>query len=144
MLGLNGRLDTLQAAILLAKLGIFDDEVEARSRIGARYTRLFAGAVSTQVIDAANTSVFAQYTVEVDERERVIRRLGDAGIPTAVHYPSPLHMQPAFASLGHGAGSFPHAERAAKRVLSLPMHPYLTDADQDRVVAALIAAVRDV
>ncbi len=145
LIGVNGRLDTLQAAVLLAKLPSFADEVAARGRIGARYAERIAqsGArCAVPALDAGNTSVYAQYTVEVDERERVQAALKDAGIPTAVHYPRPLHLQPAFADCGLGPGSFPVAEAAAERVMSLPMHPFLDTATQDRIVEALAQACR--
>jgi UDP-2-acetamido-2-deoxy-ribo-hexuluronate aminotransferase len=150
-LGLNGRLDTLQAAVLLAKLEIFDDEVEARMRIGARYSEMIASAfndqpdparrVTTPLLAPGCTSVYAQYTIEVANREKVEQSLKAQGIPTAVHYPVPLHLQPVFADLGLGTGAFPVAEAAGRRVLSLPMHPYLTEDQQARIVQALRAAV---
>ena len=150
-LGINGRLDTLQAAILLAKMEIFEDEVQARSRLGARYTELlheaFAGQqiIGTPVIEAHNLSVYAQYTIEVphenDGRARFERRMKEQGIPTAVHYPLSLHQQPVFAGLAYKEGDFPVAELMAQRVVSLPMHPYLTDAQQQQVVAAVRNAV---
>jgi len=147
-LGLNGRLDTLQAAVLLAKMEIFEDEVAARVRLGARYTELIVeafGMDSTRVrapfIEPHNTSVYAQYTVEVEGREFVETRMKAQGVPTAVHYPLPLHLQPVFAHLGQGEGSFPVSEAAARRVISLPMHPYLSDADQVKVVSALKVSV---
>ena len=146
LLGVNGRLDTLQAAILLAKFDTFAAEVTARERLGAAYSARFAAAgdkFTTPFIEAHNTSVYAQYTVQVDKRDAVIEKLTAAGIPTAVHYPVPLHLQPVFANMGLGArGSFPIAERAAERVMSLPMHPFLTDAELDTVVAAVVAAVK--
>jgi UDP-2-acetamido-2-deoxy-ribo-hexuluronate aminotransferase len=150
-LGINGRLDTLQAAVLLAKLEIFDDEVAARARLGARYSALIEEAfadvsdpqrrVSVPYIAEDCTSVFAQYTVEVPHRSRVEAAMKERGIPTAVHYPVPLHRQPVFAALNQGSGAFPMAEAAAARVLSLPMHPYLTEPQQVQVVDALKAAV---
>jgi UDP-2-acetamido-2-deoxy-ribo-hexuluronate aminotransferase len=143
VIGTNGRLDTLQAAVLLGKLDTFADEVTARERLGARYSALIAErcpAVVAPYVEPHNTSVYAQYTVQVDARERVIEALREHGIPTAVHYPVPLHRQPAFAGLGLSAGTFPVAEAAAARVMSLPMHPFLADGDQARVVAALAAA----
>jgi len=127
ILGINGRMDTLQAAVLLAKLEVFADEVEARAWIAARYGELLRDAVKTPYIEPHNTSVFAQYTVQVDNRDAVQKTLQEEGIPTAIHYPIPLHLQPVFAGLNLPTGSFPFAERAARRVLSLPMHPYLTD-----------------
>lgn len=147
-LGLNGRLDSLQAAVLLAKMEIFPEEVEARNRVGARYAELITeafgagpGRLRSPYVESFNTSVFAQYTVEVDRRETVEARLKAAGVPTAVHYPLPLHLQPVFANLGLREGSFPVSEAAARRVISLPMHPYLTDEQQRTVVSALKAAV---
>jgi UDP-2-acetamido-2-deoxy-ribo-hexuluronate aminotransferase len=140
IIGINGRIDTLQAAVLLAKFDCFPNEVKARAQAGARYDRLLAGAVVTPYVEPHNTSVYAQYTVQVDDREKVQAELKQKGVPTAVHYPVPLHLQPAFAGLGHREGDFPVAEAAAKRVLSLPMHPYLTAAEQQSVADALIAA----
>lgn len=149
-LGINGRLDTLQAAILLSKLDIFDDEVAARARLGARYTALIEEAfasvpeeqrVTTPFIAPDCTSVYAQYTVEVPNRAQVEERMKAQGIPTAVHYPVPLHVQPVFADANQAAGSFPVAEAAAARVISLPMHPYLSEDQQQQVVAALKTAV---
>lgn len=140
-IGLNGRLDTLQAAILLVKLSVFDAEVEARSRIGARYSQALQDVVRTPHIAEGNTSVYAQYTVEVDARDDFCKSLQDAGIPSAVHYPFPLHLQPAFAALGKKSGSYPVAEAAAARVVSLPMHADLDQAQQDQVIAAVRQAL---
>jgi UDP-2-acetamido-2-deoxy-ribo-hexuluronate aminotransferase len=123
-LGVNGRLDTLQAAVLMAKMEIFDEEVTARARIGARYSELLQGSVVTPYISPDNTSVYAQYTVQVENRDDVQKKLREYGIPTAVHYPVPLHLQPVFAEL---KDSFLVSEAASERVISLPMHPYLTD-----------------
>jgi len=142
LIGINGRLDTLQAAVLLAKLEVLDDELAARARIGKRYSELLAGVASRlPTIEVHNTSVYAQYTIEAEGRADVQARLKEQGIPTAVHYPVPLHLQPAFAGLALGEGTFPKSEAAARRVLSLPMHPFLDEAQQDRVVAAVKGAV---
>ncbi|GFE81997.1 aminotransferase DegT [Steroidobacter agaridevorans] len=151
-LGINGRLDTLQAAVLLAKMEIFPDEVEARIRIGARYSQLIneafaketdpARKVVTPYIAPDCTSVYAQYTVEVADRAKVEQGMKARGVPTAVHYPVPLHLQPVFANLGQGVGSFPISESVGNRVISLPMHPYLTEAHQAQVVAALKESVQ--
>lgn len=145
-LGINGRLDTLQAAVLLAKLDIFDDEVAARARIGARYTQMIGAAIPNVVtpqLAEGYSSVYAQYTVEVPNRAKVEAAMKARNIPTAVHYPIPLHLQPVFANLNYRQGDFPVAERAGDRVLSLPMHPYLSEADQDSVVQALRAVVEE-
>jgi UDP-2-acetamido-2-deoxy-ribo-hexuluronate aminotransferase len=145
-IGLNARMDSIQAAVLLAKLESFDEEVEARDRIGKRYTGLieerFAGVesgarVTLPYIEPWNRSVYAQYTVQVAERDGVQATLAEHGIPTAVHYPVPLHLQPAFEYLGKPEGSFPIAESVAARVMSLPMHPNLTEAQLRKIVAAL-------
>ena len=150
-LGINGRFDTLQAAVLLTKMDIFDEEVEARARIGARYSELIqdafsrvsdpAAKVGTPFLAPECTSVYAQYTVEVANRPGVETGMKTRGIPTAVHYPVPLHLQPVFSNLGQGTGAFPVAEAAAARVISLPMHPYLTEDQQVKVVQALKEAV---
>jgi UDP-2-acetamido-2-deoxy-ribo-hexuluronate aminotransferase len=142
-IGMNGRLDTLQAAVLLAKLQIFAAEVEARARIGARYTeKLGTAGIRVPRIAEGNTSVYAQYTIEVDDRDAVVKRVQAAGIPTAIHYPTPLHRQPAYVErVSVPEGGLPHAERASQRVFSLPMHPYLDEAEQDQVIAAVIAAI---
>ena len=146
-IGINGRLDSIQAAVLLAKLPVFEEEESpARETIGNRYTALIEDAfanveaerrVTTPYVEKHNVSVYAQYTVEVPDRERVRAALGERGIPTAVHYPVPLHLQPAFAFLSEPEGSFPVAEAAAERVMSLPMHPYLTEEQQREIVDAL-------
>jgi UDP-2-acetamido-2-deoxy-ribo-hexuluronate aminotransferase len=143
VIGVNGRMDTIQCAVLLGKLPSFPDEVRARGELGARYTTLLQEAserIVTPYIEGYNSSVYAQYTVQVDDREVVQKKLQDVGIPTAVHYPVPLHLQPAFSSLGLGEGSFPVSEAAAKRVMSLPMHPFLDAGTQEQVVQAVAAA----
>jgi UDP-2-acetamido-2-deoxy-ribo-hexuluronate aminotransferase len=140
IIGLNGRLDTLQAAILIAKLEVFDREVEARQRVASRYESALSTVVRTPQVLPGNTSVYAQYTIEVDDRDGFVAALKQDGIPTAVHYPIPLNLQPAFADLQQGPGSFPNAEAAARRVVSLPMHPYLSDADQRVICERVLAA----
>ncbi len=137
-IGINGRLDTLQAAILLAKLDRFNWEVEQRQKIGARYTEQLSGNVSivTPYIEPKNTSVFAQYSILVNNRDDVVKRLNDQGIPTAIHYPLPLNRQPGYKALS-GSGKTPISDDIALRVMSLPMGPDLTTADQDRIVEVL-------
>ena len=141
VLGINGRLDTLQAAVLLAKLEIFDEEVADRARLGARYSELLAGSVVTPTVLPGNSSVYAQYTVQVPNRDSIQQRLQQQGIPTAVHYPVPLHLQPVFSGLNRPAGSFPVAEAAAERVMSLPMHPYLSEAELATIATAVKGAL---
>lgn len=137
LLGMNGRFDTLQAAVILAKMPHFDTEVEARSRIGARYTELLQDVCATPAIRPGNVHVYAQYTIRVADRDTLGTRLREEGIPTAVYYPKCLHEQPVFAHLGYQFGDFPVAEKASREVISLPMHPFLTEADQNRVVDAV-------
>jgi len=141
-IGINGRLDTLQAAILLAKFDRFDWEVEQRQKVGARYTALLSenANIVTPHIEPHNTSVFAQYSILVDNRDEVAKRLNDQGIPTAVHYPVPLNRQPAYQRSADAVAT-PVSDDIARRVMSLPMGPDLIPADQDRIVAALCGAL---
>ncbi|MBK0111372.1 MULTISPECIES: DegT/DnrJ/EryC1/StrS family aminotransferase [Delftia] len=137
-LGINGRLDTLQAAILLAKLPRFQWEVEQRRKIGARYTELLKSncpEVVTPWIEAHNTSVYAQYSISVADRDHVAQALKEKGIPTAIHYPVPLNQQPAYQKLGRG--ETPISREAATRIMSLPMSADLAPEDQQAVVDAL-------
>lgn len=138
-LGMNSRLDTLQAAILLAKLNIFDEEVKRREQIGQRYHELLHKHVKTMQVTAENTCVYAQYTIEVPHREHIQRYLEQRKIPTAIHYPLPINLQPVFAEFKQQ--HFKMAEQAAKSVMSLPMHPYLTHAEQDEIVHHVIEAL---
>jgi UDP-2-acetamido-2-deoxy-ribo-hexuluronate aminotransferase len=143
-IGVGGRMDTLQCAIVLAKLPLFDWELQQRQRAAASYDARLRGKVGLVGCGKGRrsdrSSVYAQYTVLVDRRTEVQSALQEAGIPTAVHYPVPVHMQPAYARLSAGAPC-PLACALAERVLSLPMGPYLTDAEIDRVCAVLLAAV---
>jgi len=139
--GVGGRMDTLQCAIVLAKLGRLDWELQRRREIGAEYHRRLASLnLTTLTVRPDRDSVWGQYTVRVADRARVQAVLAEAGIPTAVHYPKPLHRQPAYEKYGDPA-SCPQALAAAQEVMSLPMSADLSDADRDRVVAALAAAV---
>ena len=140
-LGMNGRFDTLQAAILLPKLAYFPVEVEARGRIGARYSDLLRDVCVTPRIRAGNTHVYAQYTIRIPGRDQAAERLKAKGIPTAVYYPKCLHEQPVFAGLGYKWGDFPESEKASREVLSLPMHPFLTEKEQDLIVESLKEAL---
>ena len=137
VIGVNARMDTIQAAVLLAKLEVFAAEVARRSQVGARYSELLRGVVKVPHIAEGHASVYAQYTIEVDDRGAFQDEMRSLGIPTTVHYPEALHLQPAFAYLGGEVGDFPVAESAASRVVSLPMHPYLTEEDLLRVADAV-------
>lgn len=136
--GVNSRLDTLQAAILLPKLAILDDEMQARQRVADTYTKLFneAGILTTPCIEEHNQSAWAQYTIQVDNRSEVQEKLKAQGIPTAVHYPIPLNKQPAVVDAN---AVLPVGDVVAERVMSLPMHPYLTIEAQEKIVAALLS-----
>ena len=144
VIGINGRLDTLQAAIVLAKFDIFPEEVALRQQAGQRYTELLHDVpqVTPPRIKPDRTSVFAQYTIQVPNRDQVQAVLKDRGIPTVVHYPVPLYRQPAFADLGLDPASFPVAEAVSQRVMSLPMHAYVASEEQQRVYQVLQDAVR--
>ncbi|MEJ6008167.1 DegT/DnrJ/EryC1/StrS family aminotransferase [Paucibacter sp. AS339] len=140
-LGVGGRMDTLQCAVVLAKLPRFDWELEQRLRLGARYQAALAELpVQSLAVREDRNCVWAQFTLQVDDRPALQAALTAAGIPTAIHYPKPMHQQPAYARFGQG-GSFPNAERAAQRVISLPMSPDLSEAQQDQVLAALRSAL---
>ena len=141
-LGVGGRMDTLQCAVVLAKLPRFEWELQRRAELGARYQRLLAGVPGVGLVSTRpdRNSVYAQFTVVVENRAAVQAALQAAGVPTAVHYPKPLHQQPAYAE--HCcADCCPVSSGLAQRVLSLPMSADLTEADQDRVVQALAEAV---
>ena len=141
--GVNSRLDTLQAAILLVKLEIFDEERALRQQVAARYTQLLneVGISSTPYIEPYNQSAWAQYTIQVPARQQVQERLKAAGVPTAVHYAIPLNKQPAVAN---AAALLPVGNTVAQRVVSLPMHPYLSDGQVANIVQNLrgIAGIR--
>ncbi|MSQ48858.1 MAG: DegT/DnrJ/EryC1/StrS family aminotransferase [Betaproteobacteria bacterium] len=135
-IGVGGRMDTLQCAVVLAKLERFDWEVRQRITIGARYDALLAPLVRTLKVRPDRNSVYAQYTVRVSERARIEQGLRARGIPSAVHYPLSLHQQPAYAE-GYVGQSFPVSEALAREVISLPMHADLDEATQQRIVAAV-------
>lgn len=138
--GVNSRLDTMQAAILLPKLAILDDELAARERVAQSYTAKLAmrGVSGTPTVRQHNVSAWAQYTVRVQERDRVQRDLQAAGVPTTVHYPLPLARQPAVADF---SADLPESNEAARTVLSLPMHPYMSEEAIGTVVDALAKAM---
>lgn len=134
--GVNSRLDTLQAAILLPKLEIFEEEIELRQQVAARYDDLAtrAGISTTPFVETFNTSVYAQYSIQIDKRDETQKRLKALGIPTAVHYPIPLNKQPAVADANV---ELPVGDAVAEHVMSLPMHPYICSSVQKEIVAAV-------
>ena len=139
-IGMNGRIDTIQAAVLLAKLGIFADEIERRERAAQRYTAGLREIVATPEVRDGARSVWAQYTIRVANRDELARRLNAAGIPTAVHYPCPVPRQAAYQAYPVAASGIEIAERWSAEVLSLPMHAYLDEPTQRRIIAAVHAA----
>lgn len=134
--GVNSRLDTLQASILLPKLDLLPKEIQLRNQVASRYTKLLneAGINTTPVLEKHNISAWAQYTIRVDERDIVQVKLKEAGIPTAVHYPIPLNKQPAVAD---ERANLLEGDMAAEQVMSLPMHPYMNEEEQILVVESL-------
>lgn len=144
-IGVGGRMDTLQCAVVLGKLERFDWEIEQRLKIGARYQQLLAdlpGGSRTVTVRPDRDSVWAQFTVITPEREAVVAKLKDAGIPTAIHYPRPIHAQPAYAAYSAGEGATPVSDMLAAQVMSLPMHPDLDTETQDHIVRTLRAALQ--
>jgi len=136
--GVNSRLDTLQAAILLPKLEILPEETKLRQQVAANYDRLFSdtGIDTIPYIEPHNTSAWAQYTIRVNNRDELQQRLNAKGIPTAVHYPIPLNRQPAVAN---ATASLPVGDAVAQEVISLPMHPYLKARDQEKIVEVMVS-----
>ncbi|WDR07279.1 DegT/DnrJ/EryC1/StrS family aminotransferase [Devosia rhodophyticola] len=144
-IGVGGRMDTLQCAVVLAKLERFDWEVERRNFMGQRYLDLLKSnlSIGLATVRPQNTCVWAQFTVRVDRRQAVVDALKAHGIPTAVHYPIPLHKQEAYSAISRVASSLAEAERAANTVFSLPLHPYLAEETQNFIARSLIDAVAE-
>ncbi len=142
-IGLTARLDTIQAAILIEKLKIFPDEIEARNRVARRYAQALDGVVMVPKVPDGATSVWAQYTIRIKPgtRDTFAASLKEDGVPTAIYYPKPLHRQQVYAGFPCADGSLPVTDRLADEVISLPMHAYLDEPSQDRVVAAVRRAV---
>jgi dTDP-4-amino-4,6-dideoxygalactose transaminase len=143
--GMNSRLDTLQAAVLLSKMVVFEDEIEKRHTVAQHYVERLAGHVVTPLMPGVDDRfAWAQFTIQVEERDALQADLKAVGIPTNVYYPRPMHLQSAYIEFGSGAGSLPVSEHLSKVVLSLPMHPYLTVEEIDRICGALTSAVASV
>ena len=138
-IGINSRLDTLQAGILLAKFKYFPEEITLRNQVADHYTQQLKDIAETPVILPYNLSVYAQYNILVKNRDLLQKQLGEDQIPTAVYYPKPLHLQTAYASLGYKKGDFPVTEYVCGHILALPMHPYLTREEQDFIIGKIKA-----
>ena len=135
--GVNGRLDTIQAAILNVKMDHFEEELEKRQVIAAKYFEKLKNLddITLPTVKDDRTSVFAQYSIRVKDRDKLIGKLKEAGIPTAIHYPRPLHLQEAYFDLGYRKGDFPVSELISEQILSIPMSPFLCKEDQDFIIA---------
>lgn len=140
-IGMNARMDTLQAAILLAKLPNFESEVEARNTLAKRYDEFLKEDFQLLGIDKGNTNVYPLYVLFSEQRETIVRELAQKGIPHGVYYPICIHEQPAYVELGYRKGDFPNAEKVASTVFSIPMHPWLSKSDQNKVIETLKACV---
>jgi UDP-2-acetamido-2-deoxy-ribo-hexuluronate aminotransferase len=142
-IGVGGRMDTLQCAVILAKLDRFDWEIDQRIQAGERYLKLLNDVPSVKQLTVRQdrTCVWGQFTIQLENREAVLEKLKAAGIPTAVHYPVPLHRQPAYQSLCRISGSLEHADAVAVKVVSLPMHPYIDLSTQESIVRSVAQAV---
>jgi dTDP-4-amino-4,6-dideoxygalactose transaminase len=141
-LGLTGRLDTLQAAILIEKLKIFPREIGQRQAVADYYTAGLKDVVTVPIVCSKCTSVWAQYTIQVDKRTAMQEHLKAQGIPTMIYYPKPLHQQEPYESFPRALQGLPVTEHVAAQVLSLPMHPYLDRETQDKIIAAVREAVK--
>lgn len=142
-LGMNGRMDTIQAAVLLHKLAIFEDEIVARDRIAKRYSAALADVATVPIVPNGCSSVWAQYTLRVpaEKRETLIAALAADGIPTAVYYRFPMHRQTAYKHYAVAGDGLPVSDRLSRECVSLPMHPYLDEATQDRICARVRSAL---
>jgi dTDP-4-amino-4,6-dideoxygalactose transaminase len=140
--GMNSRMDTIQAAVLIEKLKIFEDEIAARNRIADRYAQGLSDLVRTPAVIQGGVSVWAQYTIEAEGRDELGPWLRERGVPSAVYYPIPIHRQGVYSGYPTAPGGLPVTEAKAGQVISLPMHPYLSEDDQDQIVAAVRAFVK--
>ncbi|RAK56932.1 DegT/DnrJ/EryC1/StrS family aminotransferase [Phenylobacterium deserti] len=135
--GTNSRMDTIQAAVLLQKLTIFADEIDARNRVAARYAEGLSDVVRTPTVIEGGVSVWAQYTIETENRDGLAAHLREQDVPTAVYYPIPIHKQGVYSVYPTAPGGLPVTEAASAKVISLPMHPYLSTDDQDTIIGAI-------
>jgi dTDP-4-amino-4,6-dideoxygalactose transaminase len=141
-IGMNSRMDTIQAAVLIEKLKIFDDEIAARNRVADRYAQGLGDLVKTPKVIDGGVSVWAQYTIEAPGRDELAVQLREHGVPSAVYYPIPIHRQGVYSAYPTAPGGLPVTDAKAGQVISLPMHPYLTQDHQDQVIAAVRAFVK--
>lgn len=140
IIGINGRLDTMQAAVVLAKMDLFEEEIAMRQAVAAGYNERLEGAsLQLPFVAEGNTSVYAQYTVLTPERDALQSKLGARGVPSVPYYSVPLHLQPAFSDLNHRIGDFPVTEQIASTGISLPMSPYVTEEDLNTVASAILS-----
>jgi UDP-2-acetamido-2-deoxy-ribo-hexuluronate aminotransferase len=140
-IGINGRLDTLQAAILLAKMDIFPREIELRQEVAARYLSGLSEKLILPFVPENYKSAWAQFSIQNGNREKIMKSLKEEGIPTAIYYPKPLHQQTAFTCLRYEKGSLPVSEKVSQSIFSLPMHPYLEEKKQDSIIKAMQSAL---
>ena len=140
-IGMGGRLDTLQAAVLNVKIDNYDNDVKRRQKVASRYNELLKGKLITPVVFKGRTSVWAQYSIRVKNREEVQLKLKEKGIPSAVHYPKPLHLQECFKYLDYKIGNFPVSEIVSNEIMSLPMNPYLKKEEQEYICKELIKLI---
>jgi len=136
-IGLNGRIDTIQAAILLEKLKIYPGEIDLRQRVAKRYSPLSTLNCALQKVPEGSLSVYAQFCIESDQREQIQAKFKESSIPTAIYYPRPVHLLDAYSDLGYGEGDFLVAEKVSERIFALPMHPYLKEDDQVMMVESM-------
>lgn len=141
-IGMNARLDTLQAAILLVKLNVLEEERANREKLSRYYDARLSGIAESPARPVGYQSAWAQYTLQLDRRDQIQARLAQSGVPTQIYYPRPMHLQPAYKDYGAGEGSLPVSENLSRKVLSLPMHPYMPEEVAERICDAVCAALK--
>ena len=140
-IGMNGRLDTIQAAVLLSKMEIFKNEIDLRQQVAKRYNALLEDIVKIPFIEDNNVSAWAQYSIQNQYRAEIISYLKEKGIPTAIYYPNPMHLLTAFKDLGYNKGDFPISEAISEKIFSLPMYPYLEEDEQEEICKSIREAI---
>jgi len=140
--GINGRMDTIQAAILLAKFEIFDEEIQLRQEVAKRYNKALKDILKLSYVNHHSISSWAQYSVLHPDRDKIIKKLKENDIPAAIYYSKPLHLQKAFFNLEYHKGHFPAAEHIAARIFSLPLYPYLTEEDQNLIISSIKSIIK--